>query len=367
MQLTYGLPAPLDTWTGCVGAAIVASLITWASLFRLRESLKAWGLIDLPNERSLHRSYIPRGGGLAIAGCVLLSLCALAFAGHDIWVAMRGYVACSALMAALGWSDDRSWPSLGVGIRFLPQIAIAALFVYLAGLPTSIELPGLGDRDLGWIGIAVYVVWIVGMTNAFNFMDGLDGLAAGQAVLAGSFWFAAAWFADLPLVAAIALLVAAASWGFLPHNWPPARVFLGDVGSYFLGFSVAALPILAVAGRRSEPWLLIGILLLAPFLFDAALTFSRRLIAGENVFQAHRTHLYQRLAALGIAPATVTALFLGIAALGGLAALLLLTDRAGAFAIAASACALSLVSVLVAVRRMEWRAGSASAAVSPRL
>lgn len=322
-NLSFGLPAPIDTLPGILAAASLASIVTWASLFRMRGVLLDWGVVDRPNSRSLHTSPTPRGGGLAIAGCVIFSLCALAFFGHDLWVAMRGYVVCSALMAGLGWADDRT--SLSVAIRFPVQVAVAVLFTYLLGFPNSIEVPGFGQVANGWIVTTVYVIWIVGLTNAFNFMDGMDGLAAGQAVVAGGFWFAAAWGAGLPLVAAIALLVAVAAAAFLPHNWSPARLFLGDIGSYFLGFSLAALPLLALhASSAPRPWLVAGAFTLAPFLFDSVFTFFRRLIARENVFEAHRTHLYQRLAAKGISASKVTAAYMSLAAVGGVAGLFLL-------------------------------------------
>ncbi|MBI1875537.1 MAG: glycosyltransferase family 4 protein [Acidobacteria bacterium] len=322
-DLTFGLPAPIDTLAGVLAASSLVSIVTWASLFWLRGALLDWGVVDQPNSRSLHTSPTPRGGGLAIASCVVVSLCGLAFFGHDLWVEMRGYVVCSALMAGLGWADDRT--SLSVTIRFPIQVAVAVLFTYLVGFPDSIQIPGFGQVARGWIGTTVVVVWIVGLTNAFNFMDGMDGLAAGQAAVAGGFWFAAAWGAGLPLVASIALLIAVASAAFLTHNWAPARLFLGDIGSYFLGFSLAALPLLALrASSAPRPWLVAGAFMLAPFLFDSVFTFFRRLIGRENVFEAHRTHLYQRLAAKGVSASKVTATYMTLAAVGGVAGLLLL-------------------------------------------
>lgn len=310
-DLSFGLPAPIDTLAGIVAAGSLASILTWASVFWLRGNLIDWGVVDRPNSRSLHTTPTPRGGGLAIAGCVLISLCALAFFGHDLWVAMRGYVVCSALMAAIGWADDRR--SLSAMIRLPLQIVVAVLFLWVHGFTA----PALA---------AIYVIWIVGLTNAFNFMDGMDGLAASQALVAAAFWFVAAWLQDLPLVAAIGLLVAVGAAGFLPHNWPPARLFLGDVGSYFLGFSLAALPLLAArASGAPGPWIAAGALMIAPFLADSTLTFFRRLLARENVFQAHRTHIYQRLAANGVSASRVTSAYMLLAALGGIVGLMLLS------------------------------------------
>jgi UDP-N-acetylmuramyl pentapeptide phosphotransferase/UDP-N-acetylglucosamine-1-phosphate transferase len=159
---------------------------------------------------------------------------------------------------------------------------------------------------------ALALLWVVGLTNAFNFMDGIDGIAACQAITAGLGWGFLALQAGVPFAAALGFLLASSSLGFLCHNWSPARVFMGDVGSLFLGFTLAMLPFLVgeLSRDRSGTGLACSaVSLMWPFVFDSTFTFLRRLIKGENVFDAHRSHLYQRLVRAGWSHPAVTFLY----------------------------------------------------------
>jgi UDP-N-acetylmuramyl pentapeptide phosphotransferase/UDP-N-acetylglucosamine-1-phosphate transferase len=189
-----------------------------------------------------------------------------------------------------------------------------------AGPARVIDLGWLGQFDLGPAGWVLTVLWIVGMTNAFNFMDGIDGIAgitaaAALGVVSGGFWLGGDGYGAL-----LAAAVAAAAVGFLVWNWQPARVFMGDVGSASLGYTIAVLPL--VAGEAERRWLLpLTVAVMWPFLLDTTLTFLRRLRNGENVLEAHRSHFYQRLVIGGWSHSTV-ALIYGVASLGaGLAVL----------------------------------------------
>ena len=167
-------------------------------------------------------------------------------------------------------------------------------------------------------------LWIVGLTNAYNFMDGSDGMAGSQAVIAGLGWACLGWLADFPLLADLSLLLAVGSLGFLPHNWPPARIFMGDVGSAFLGYSFAVLPLLGLraGGPLASLSPILGLLLrLAVCLRHRVLTFLRRLRRGENVLAAHRSHLYQRLIIAGYSHRFVLLLYSGLAIIGAGAAI----------------------------------------------
>ena len=173
---------------------------------------------------------------------------------------------------------------------------------------------------MGWAGLPLTFVWIVGFTNAYNFMDGIDGIAGSQAVAAGLGWMVLGQLSGQPAVSVLGLLLASSTLGFLGHNWPPARIFMGDVGSAFLGYTFAAL---AVAAVRGNPRLaLAGILLVWPFVFDTTLTLIRRLSRRENVFSAHRSHLYQRLVIAGYSHRGVTLLYAGLAVAGALLAII---------------------------------------------
>jgi UDP-N-acetylmuramyl pentapeptide phosphotransferase/UDP-N-acetylglucosamine-1-phosphate transferase len=163
------------------------------------------------------------------------------------------------------------------------------------------------------------VVWIVGLINAFNFMDGIDGLAGGQALVAGLGWVALGFLSGESFVALVGLILAASSLGFLSRNWPPATIFLGDVGSAFIGYVLAVLPVLAC--RLNPGLLLAGVVLVWPFLFDAGFSLARRLWHLEDIFAPHRSHLYQRLVLAGYSHQFVTCLYGTLAVLGVLLAL----------------------------------------------
>ena len=170
--------------------------------------------------------------------------------------------------------------------------AIGAILLTIVGVQER-ELPLL-------LALPLAFVWIALVTNVYNFMDGIDGLAASQAVIAGLALLAAGAIVGNPLIGITAGLIAAASAGFLVHNLPPARLFMGDVGSTFLGFSFAALALLGnlgVGGGRLP--IEFGIVILAPFLFDSIVTLARRVARGERWYAAHRSHYYQRLVVRG--------------------------------------------------------------------
>jgi UDP-N-acetylmuramyl pentapeptide phosphotransferase/UDP-N-acetylglucosamine-1-phosphate transferase len=184
-----------------------------------------------------------------------------------------------------------------------------------------IDLPIYGPLVLGWGGAILTFVWIVGLINAYNFMDGTDGIAGGQAVAAGLGWALLGWNAGQPLVGGLGFLVACSSLGFLVHNWPPARIFMGDVGSAFLGYTLAVLPVMfGGLGSDSGAAPVIGCALVWPFVFDPAFTFIRRLLHRENVLAAHRSHLYQRLIASGSSHRRVALIYVGLALVGSILA-----------------------------------------------
>ena len=274
--------------------AVVAAVV-WAALFPLRRQLVRWGMIDRPNARSSHVEPTPRGGGLAIVCAVLLGV--LLWSVQSMVLPSRSvgaFVLLGGAIAAVGWIDDRR--PLSARIRLTIQLLVAIGAIKAFGHIAAVWLPFVGSVQIGWFGIPLTLLWIVGLTNAYNFMDGIDGLAAGQAVIAGVCWLLMMWGYSWMLSGVIGLLVAAASFGFLLHNWPPARIFMGDVASGFLGFTFATLALPGMAGDAySDRMLIVGALFVGLFVGDATLTFARRLRNGERVFDAHRSHLYQRL------------------------------------------------------------------------
>jgi Fuc2NAc and GlcNAc transferase len=291
-----------------VAAALVGG---WAVGIMLRYATRR-EIIDHPNDRSSHVRATPRGGGMGIVATVEALLLAAALAGKVPWPVAAAVGGGGALVAAVGWVDDRR--GLSARIRASVHLLAAVWAVWwLGGLPTL----SLGAREweLGALGGVLAVVGIVWMTNLFNFMDGIDGLAGGQAM---STALAAALIlhASAPGLAIVFIVIAGASAGFLRWNWMPARIFMGDVGSGFLGFVLAALA-LAAQNAGALP-LVLSVVLHGVFVVDATATLIRRILAGERWYSAHRSHAYQRAVQAGASHATVagSALLLDLLLIG---------------------------------------------------
>jgi len=292
----------------------VAAVVAYAGVAYMRR-WAAQRMLDIPNERSSHTQPTPRGGGLLI---VLVTLAGLWLAAPFLGgsgeqaPALAAFTLGAALIAWVSWRDDLL--PVSNRVRFGAHAAGALAVIVFVGFWRTVELPLLSPFALGWLGVPLTFLWLAGLTNAYNFMDGIDGLAGGQAVVAGLGWLALGQLVGLPVVSLVGVLVAGSSLGFLGHNWPPARIFMGDVGSAFLGFTLATLAVLGGLADARLPFA--GVLVLWPFVFDTTFTLLRRLRRGENIFAAHRSHLYQRLVIAGWRHRTVTLLYLGLALLG---------------------------------------------------
>lgn len=247
-------------------------------------------VLDIPNARSLHVAAVPRGAGLAIALVVTLVQLALVMNGQWSRQPALITIAVGLSFAALGWSDDRA--SRSAALRFALQALLSLVFVSLA-LSPEINWP---LRGLWWLA----VMWAV---NLFNFMDGADGLAGVQTVAASVGLGVLLSAAGQSGAALSAFALAGAAAGFLAWNWHPARVFLGDVGSYFIGFQLAALAILSI-DSQGGPWP--ALILVAPFVIDASLTLCARAVRGVPVWHAHREHVYQLLVLRAWSPARLS-------------------------------------------------------------
>ena len=315
----------------------------------LRTRAHAWGLVDVPNERSMHTRVTPRGGGIVLVATVLAGLAVAALAGAVPTTPALLYAGVTLIVAGIGWLDDMR--SVAPVLRLLTHALAAAAAIAIWGAFDRVHLPLVGALAVPQpVAVSVTMLWLVGLLNAYNFMDGIDGIASGQAVVAGVMW-AVLCGASAPLAMAVAALIAAASAGFLLHNWSPARIFMGDVGSGFLGFSFALLPLLAFH-TLAEPRLPIaGLLIVAPFLFDTAYTLLRRLARGENVMSAHRTHLYQRMVMSGVSHAATATLYISLAALSGAVVLAWVGGASDAVLIAPVAAVLALPLLTAAIER----------------
>jgi UDP-N-acetylmuramyl pentapeptide phosphotransferase/UDP-N-acetylglucosamine-1-phosphate transferase len=298
-------------WIWMVAAGGASALGTWL-IARAADRL---GLIDRPTERGMHATPKPRGGGLAF---VAVSLLVTWLIVPEVFGdgAARAVAIGSVSIAALGLADDR-W-QLGAGVRFLLQM-LAALFVVTSGVVIGdIGLPDGSAWSLGWVAAPLTLFWIVGLTNAYNFMDGIDGLAGGQAVLTAGLLAAFAYVHEARTIAFWLGTLAMSVLGFLAHNWPPARIFMGDVGSGFLGFTFAASVVLLA--QSSGPFAMAAaVASLFPFLLDTSVTLLKRLARREPWHTPHRQHFYQRLVASGWSHQGVTSMYLAAAAACGVA------------------------------------------------
>jgi len=281
-------------FTVAFSAAASSAITYWFMRVAIR-----LGFLDHPNERSSHREPTPRGGGLAIA---LVLIAAATWSLHAGWLEPRhayAYLGGVVAVATVGLLDD-VW-RLRARWKLLGHILAAAwLAGWLGGLPEV----RYGDAVLvlGPAGYALASIGTIWLINLYNFMDGADGLAATQALLASS--FGAVLLSGLhPGLALMAIALAGAAAGFLVWNAPPARVFLGDVGSYTIGFTFAYLGMVgeSAGALPSAVWLL----LLSPFIVDATLTLLDRCLGGEIWYQAHRDHAYQRCLRLGAGHGTL--------------------------------------------------------------
>ncbi len=265
-----GEAAALVSWLRA-GAAIGCAGTWLARRYALRRNL-----LDQPGERRSHRVATPRGGGISVVVAMLAALAALAVRAPGEAVAAGCAAAGLAAVAAIGWIDDHRplSPWLRLGVHALAGVALAA----------AIRLHGGG-----WADAALAFLAAVVLTNVWNFMDGIDGLAASQAALVAAAW---ALSAGQGPALWLGLALVAGLCGFLPFNLPRARIFLGDVGSGALGYALAGLLALAALGLPAGQriWLTLPLL---PLLVDATLTLSARMVRGEAWWRPHVQHAYQ--------------------------------------------------------------------------
>ncbi|MGN6393592.1 MAG: MraY family glycosyltransferase [Gemmatimonadales bacterium] len=304
-----------------LGAAAFFASAALAALVR-RYAL-SHALLDVPNERSSHSVPTPRGGGLAIATVVLAGLVVLERAHLLVPRIAFGLFGGGLLVAVVGWLDDRH--ELRATVRIVVHVAAAAwTLAWLGGMPNLTVAAEATHLGLG--GTLLAMLGIVWLTNLYNFMDGIDGLAAAEAFIvsaAGVLLLAG----PSPALALVALLVAAAAAGFLVWNWPPARLFMGDVGSGFLGYTFGALA-LASENARALP-ALVWLVMLGPFFVDATVTLLRRMVRGERWYAGHRTHAYQRVVQGGWRHWQVSLLIAGLSAILAAAGHLVVRTHSG--------------------------------------
>ena len=280
-------------------------------------------VMDTPEARKMHDRPTPKGGGVGIVVAFLAGIAVLYRYAEFARLAdpyFRGVIAASVTIAAVAFLDDLfDWPfTIKLGAQILAALVAVGSGLYV----TDFRIPYLGPVPFAWIGIAATLAWLLFTTNAMNFIDGLNGLASGVSLIACLFIVFIAeqhggWFAY-----AAAGLLAAGLAGFLPFNFPKARIFMGDVGSQFCGFMLAVLAVVASRFDGVELSFLLMPMLLSGVLFDVGFTLVRRTLAGESVTRPHRGHLYQVAQRSGVPAVAVTLIHWGFALFGGACCLL---------------------------------------------
>ncbi len=262
----------------------VSLLLTGA----LRRYALARSLMDVPNARSSHSVPTPRGGGVAIVLSFLAALPLLAVVGVLPWPVLWALMGAGAWVAVVGFLDDHG--HIAARWRLLAHfIGVAWALGWLGGLP-SLAVFGF-DLELGWLGYVLAAFYLVWLLNLYNFMDGIDGIASVEAISVGLGGALIYSLLGEPTAIGAPLLLAVAVAGFLFWNFPPARIFMGDAGSGFLGIALGVLSLQAawIAPQLLWSWLI----LLGVFTVDATWTLFRRLLRGDKVYEAHRSHAYQ--------------------------------------------------------------------------
>lgn len=250
-------------------------------------------ILDRPNDRSMHDRPVPRAGGVAVL--VALSVCAAAvFLLHPVR-GLAGIAFGVVIVAMISFVDD--YHTVSPLYRFIAHVVAAIIVVYSGFFLEKFDIPVVSRDWPHLLGATFSVLYIVWMINLYNFMDGMDGFAGGMAVIGFGFFSILGAVAGNEAFLAINLVVAAAAAGFLVFNFPPARIFMGDVGSSVLGMLAAVLSLWGARDGIFPFW--VAILVFSPFIADASVTLVRRLLSGETVWKAHKSHYYQKLVQAG--------------------------------------------------------------------
>lgn len=265
-------------------------LSAWLA-WRFCSASSRFHILDHPNDRSLHQRPTPRSGGVAIAVALALGMMFVVIAGYPV-PGLAWLVASMTLVSVVSYLDDRF--RVPASARLLAHALAAGMLIVGGYSFNSFIFPYLEWITPFWLGAGLAFLFIVWMTNLYNFMDGMDGLAGGMAVMGFGAFSILGWKAEDETFFMVNLIVAASAAGFLVFNFPPARIFMGDVGSVLLGLLAGAFSAWGTQASLFPFW--IALLIFSPFIVDATVTLLRRMFQGEKVWQAHKSHYYQRLA-----------------------------------------------------------------------
>jgi UDP-GlcNAc:undecaprenyl-phosphate GlcNAc-1-phosphate transferase len=274
--------------------ALAAFIITYGITPLVRKVAVRIGAVDRPNSRKVHRFLMPCLGGVAI----YVGFLAVVLATQPLSRSMWGLLLGSTVILILGIVDDLR--DLSPKVKLLGQIAAALLVVPFGIKVEFLTNPFDGVFQLGLFSIPVTVFWLIGVTNAINLIDGLDGLAAGVGGVAATTLAVVAWTEGQMTIVYLAVILAASTFAFLRYNFQPARIFMGDGGAMFLGFTLAALAIMGLTKSATFISLLVPVVILGIPILDTMFAIVRRYANHKPIFQADRDHLHHRLLALGL-------------------------------------------------------------------
>lgn len=337
---------------------VVALLVAWLGTDLLIPHVvrfaKKFGKLDQPDARKVHKEPIPRLGGIAIFLGFILALITIELLDPGFLTkrgfAWYGIILGSTLMFCLGVADDLK--SLPAKFKFLIQIGVALLAYWLDIRIEFLTNPFGGMIMLPqWLSICVTVFWLVGITNTVNLIDGLDGLAAGVSTIAGITLFIIALKTHQIFSALIVLSLVGGTIGFLRYNFNPAKIFMGDSGSLFLGFTLAAISVSGVLKLAATFSILIPILVLAVPILDTSMAILRRASRGKPIFQPDKEHLHHKLLGRGMSQRRAVITIYGISALLAGIALYIIGTKAALSIIIASA--LLLIFIFLRLDRLK--------------
>ena len=307
------------------------------------------GAIDVPKDaRRMHKVPIQRMGGLAIFLGFIISL--LLFCPLDD--ELKGILLGSVIIVIMGIIDDIT--PLRASLKFVVQILAALIPIYYGVQITCISNPNIFSPDLywdfGWLSIPITVLWIVGLTNAVNLIDGLDGLAIGVSSISALTMLVIAILVAEPQVAVIMAALVGACIGFMPYNINPAKIFMGDTGSTFLGYILACITIQGLFKFYAVISFVVPFLILGLPIFDTMFAIIRRMSHGQNPMTPDRSHVHHRLIDMGLNQKQAVAVLYVISAILGLSAVVLATSGA----LKAILCLMALLIVAVVAARVVF-------------
>lgn len=357
------MPMSIETIGVVAGALITAFLVALITTPIVKSLARKWGAVDVPKDgRRMHDHPIPRMGGLAIfLGFLLSVILFIPFVQPDgLGFQLKGMLLGAVIIVVLGILDDiYALPALP---KLIVQIVAAVIAVWSGNVIETISNPNIFSNDLywelRWLSIPVTVIWIVAVTNAVNLIDGLDGLACGVSTISSMTVLVIALTVAEPTVAVLMACLAGGCIGFLPYNTNPAKIFMGDTGSTFLGYVLAVVSIQGLFKYYTLISFVVPFLMLGLPIFDTCFAFIRRIAHGQSPMHADRSHIHHRLIDMGLNQKQAVAVLYVISAILGLSAVVLTTiGSLRAMLLLFAMCIAGSMSIMLVLRGGEKKPG----------